>query len=327
MGTLPLLSSACKIRHVVTWLAVVVPVASLVAGSVLTMWGQGRADRRALERQRVSEALVSERERQARLDTFAIKRFEFDRETLIELQQILLGLHQTLLGLGKVRVAGLDLDSMRQLNHVRLLESRVMSDEVRLRADHYLKFAEQDLDSDSRYSPDRVIDLQRLYNLTQRAIGDALRVNPLQSPTSDSGTILRSVRTQASDDSNDARSGSESTPIRPSWRGIYNNDFPIELHVREWNVNNFEGEMIYPGRDTVTRVTGRMEPRSRDSATVAVRWEETSYAPSGRRSGRRSIDFNGHYEAAVSGDTMTGQWYQGNRLVATFKMEAIEPTP
>ena len=59
----------CKIRHVVTWLAVVVPVASLVAGSVLTMWGQGRADRRALERQRVSEALVSERERQARLDT------------------------------------------------------------------------------------------------------------------------------------------------------------------------------------------------------------------------------------------------------------------
>ena len=75
----------------VTWLAVVVPVASLVAGSVLTMWGQGRTDRRALERQRVSEALVSERERQARLDTFAIKRFEFDRETLIELQQILLG--------------------------------------------------------------------------------------------------------------------------------------------------------------------------------------------------------------------------------------------
>lgn len=293
------------------------------------MWGQGRADRRALERQRVSEALVSERERHARLDTFAIKRFEFDRETLIELQQILLGLHQTLLGLGKVRVAGLDLDSMRQLNHVRLLESRVMSDEVRLRADHYLKFAEQDLDSDSRYSPDRLIDLQRLYNLTQRAIGDALRVNPLQSPTNDFGTILSSVRTQASDDYNDARSGSESTPIRPSWRGIYNNDFPIELHVREWNANNFEGVMIYPGWDTatrvtgwdtVTRVTGRMEPRSRDSAPVAVRWEETSYA----RPGRRSIDLNGHYEAAVSGDTMTGEWYQGNRLVATFEMEAIE---
>ena len=315
-----MLSSACKIRNVVTWLAVVVPVASLVAGSVLTMWGQGRADRRALERQRVSEALVSERERQARLDTFAIKRFEFDRETLIELQQILLGLHQTLLGLGKVRVAGLDLDSMRQLNHVRLLESRVMSDEVRLRADHYLKFAEQDLDGDSRYSPDRLIDLQRLYNLTQRAIGDALRVNPLQSPTNDFGTTLRSVRTQGSDDYNDARSGSESTPIRPSWRGIYNKNLPIELHVREWKANNFEGVMIYPGWDTVTRVTGRMEPRSRDSAPVAVRWEETSCA----RPGRRSIDLNGHYEAAVSGDTMTGKWYQDNRLVATFEMEAIE---
>jgi len=80
-----------------------------------------------------------------------------------------------------------------------------MSDEVRLRADHYLKFAEQDLDSDSRYGPDRLIDLQRLYNLTQRAIGDALRVNPLQSPTNDLGTILHSVKPQASGDYNDAR--------------------------------------------------------------------------------------------------------------------------
>jgi hypothetical protein len=26
----------------------------------------------------------------------------------------------------------------------------------------------------------------------------------------------------------------------------------------------------------------------------------------------------------VSGDTMAGEWYQGNRLVAKFEMEAIE---
>jgi hypothetical protein len=133
-------------------------------------------------------------------------------------------------------------------------------------------------------------------------------------------TILRSVRTQASGDYNDARSASESTPIRPSWRGIYNNDFTIELRVTEWRANDFEGVMIYPDSNTITRVTGRVEPGSRDRAPVTVRWEETGCA----RQGTRTIDLNGHYQATVSDDTMTGQWYQGNRLVARFEMEAIE---
>lgn len=133
-------------------------------------------------------------------------------------------------------------------------------------------------------------------------------------------TILRSATAPASGDYSDARSGSESTPIRPIWRGVYNNDFPIELHITTWGANSFEGSMIYPGSDTITRVTGRIEPRSGDRAPVTVRWEETGYA----RQGRRGIDFDGHYEATVTGDTMTGEWYQGNRLVARFKMEAAE---
>jgi hypothetical protein len=113
----------------ITWVALVVPVVSLIAGSLLTMWAQGRGDRRTFER-----------ERQARLDTFVIKRYEFDRDTLIELQQILLGLHQAMLGDRPTRV---DLDAMRQLNHVRLLESRVESNAVRSSADIYLGIAEE----------------------------------------------------------------------------------------------------------------------------------------------------------------------------------------
>jgi hypothetical protein len=132
-------------------------------------------------------------------------------------------------------------------------------------------------------------------------------------------TILRSAGTQASGDYDDARNGSESTPIEPSWRGIYNNSYPIELRIREWKENNFEGLMSYPNSGTITRVTGRVEPSSRDGAPVTVRWEETGYA----QQGGRPIDLNGYYQATVSGDTMTGQWYQGTRLVAGFEMAAI----
>jgi hypothetical protein len=133
-------------------------------------------------------------------------------------------------------------------------------------------------------------------------------------------TILRSATIPASNEYDDTRSGSESTPVAPAWRGIYNKDFPIELRIMKWSTNSFEGAMIYPGSDTVTRITGRIESRNRDEATVAIRWEETSYA----RQGRRSIDFNGRYQASVSGETMTGAWYQRDRLVARFEMKAAE---
>lgn len=132
-------------------------------------------------------------------------------------------------------------------------------------------------------------------------------------------TILRSATAQASGDDNDA-TGSASTPIQPSWRGTYNNDYPIELHVRRWTANKFEGLMSYPASDTTTRVTGRIEPRNREIGPITITWEETGYG----RKGRRTIDFNGRYQATVSSETMNGEWYQGNRLVAKFEMKAIK---
>lgn len=145
------------------------------------MLGQGRADRRALERQRLSDALTFQRERQARVDAFAIKRFELDRETLIELQQILLGLHQAILKDHEKPGTQIDLNAVQQLNHVRLLESRVMGDAVRSSADSYLSYAEKYvMHQIIRGSGSIIEEIQQRYNRTQRAVGDALRINPLR---------------------------------------------------------------------------------------------------------------------------------------------------
>jgi hypothetical protein len=130
--------------------------------------------------------------------------------------------------------------------------------------------------------------------------------------------ILRSARIQASSGDNNSRIGSDSTPIRPSWRGRYNNDYPIELHIERWSPGEFAGKMIYPDSGTVTRVLGRIETKSRDRARDTITWEETDYTSRGNR----RIDFNGRYQATVADDTITGAWYQGDRRVAEFQMKA-----
>ena len=57
----------------------------------------------------------------------------------------------------------------------------------------------------------------------------------------------------------------------------------------------------------------------RDGVDATVKWKETGYI----RKGSRVIDLDGSYHATVSGEVMTGAWYSGNRLVATFQMKAI----
>ena len=43
-------------------------------------------------------------------------------------------------------------------------------------------------------------------------------------------SILRSARESSSGDLGDAGG----LPIKPAWRGIYNEDYAIELYVQEW---------------------------------------------------------------------------------------------
>lgn len=109
-------------------------------------------------------------------------------------------------------------------------------------------------------------------------------------------------------------------PIESRWYGQYNDDYPIRLHVMRWDGDEFSGEMTYPGSGTVTRVAGHVKAGARDSEPVPVTWEEMTYADEGSR----RIDFNGRYEANVSGHTMKGTWrYQNSpRVVADFTMEA-----
>jgi hypothetical protein len=57
------------------WAASLIPVGSLALGSVLTMVGQARSDRR-----------ISRRESEARRDEFRIRRYEIERDTLLALQ-------------------------------------------------------------------------------------------------------------------------------------------------------------------------------------------------------------------------------------------------
>jgi hypothetical protein len=64
---------------VTDWAASLIPVGTLALGSVLTMVGQARSDRR-----------VSRRERDSRRDDFRIRRYEIERDTLLALQDALI---------------------------------------------------------------------------------------------------------------------------------------------------------------------------------------------------------------------------------------------
>jgi hypothetical protein len=133
--------------------------------------------------------------------------------------------------------------------------------------------------------------------------------------------ILRSAQARGAETSG-AETGGDSldggpAPIRRSWRGIYNSRFPIELEIGSWSGMNFGGTMTYPDGDTATSITGT----AKDAAgSIGLTWKELEFI----RRGSRSIDFNGNYEATITGETMEGAWYQGSRRVARFTMTAFD---
>lgn len=127
--------------------------------------------------------------------------------------------------------------------------------------------------------------------------------------------ILRSA------DARDSEAGENppttaSGPIMASWRGVYNNSYPIQLDITGWSDSRFEGTMTYPDGDTITSIAGSTE--NADDG-IRITWRELSVT----RQGGRSIDLDGHYSATVEGgDTMHGAWYHAGRLVARFTMKA-----
>lgn len=130
--------------------------------------------------------------------------------------------------------------------------------------------------------------------------------------------ILRTAQHRATG-TNGGAPGSTALPVRPSWRGVYDDRFPVELHILGWDGTQFTGIMTYPDDDTATSVSGHARGQA-GSASVSLSWQEQGYA----LRGRRTIDFNGSYAAAVTGDHMDADWRRGNRAIVQFTMRASD---
>jgi hypothetical protein len=106
--------------------------------------------------------------------------------------------------------------------------------------------------------------------------------------------------------------------ISSSWRGTYNEDFPIELHILSWTGDGFTGEMIYPDGGTVTSIHGQVDVRIGRGSSFPLSWTEDEYI----RHGRRDVELKGRYRGTVSGTRMEGTWYRESQSVARFEMTA-----
>ena len=130
--------------------------------------------------------------------------------------------------------------------------------------------------------------------------------------------ILRTAQHRATD-TNGGAPGSTGPPVRPSWRGTYDDRFPVELHILGRDGTQFSGIMTYPDDDTATSVSGQVDGQA-GSTSVNLSWQERGYA----LRGRRPIDFNGSYAATVTGDHMNADWRRGNQPIVQFTMTAAD---
>jgi hypothetical protein len=147
-------------------------------------------------------------------------------------------------------------------------------------------------------------------------VGDTRRYAFLMLAEGAIHEILRTTQHRAAG-TNGSALGGTAPPVRPSWRGIYDGRFPIELHILGWDGAQFSGIMTYPDDDTVTSVNGQIDGQT-GSASVSLLWREHDYV----LRGRRPIDFNGSYIAAVIGDHMDADWRHGNQVIVQFTMTA-----
>jgi hypothetical protein len=108
--------------------------------------------------------------------------------------------------------------------------------------------------------------------------------------------------------------------ISARWSGLYNNDYPIVLQILKWSDGEFTGQMAYPRSGTVTSITGQVKKAADRGDPTSLTWRETNLI----KTGSRDPELNGRYEATVTGDVMSGEWYYDNsqRVVAKFIMNA-----
>jgi len=130
--------------------------------------------------------------------------------------------------------------------------------------------------------------------------------------------ILRAAQHPAAGLNGDAPDGTVRL-VRPSWRGTYDDRFPIRLYILGWDSTQFSGVMTYPDDDTATSVSGQVEEQG-GSTGADLSWEERGYV----LRGRRTIDFYGNYAAKVTGDHMDAEWRRGNQSIVRFAMTAAD---
>jgi hypothetical protein len=150
------------------WVTALVPVSSLAAGSLLGMLGQGLSDRRALRR-----------EREARIEAFAIKRYEHERQNLLTLQEVLEE-HWRIYSDRQHEAEIMDKpshpaqDEVNALSKVTMLNARTLHEVARLAVSDYINVAAYGINTQPQVT-DRDLFMQ-----AQDAIGVALRHDPLE---------------------------------------------------------------------------------------------------------------------------------------------------
>jgi hypothetical protein len=148
------------------WAAMLVPAGTLVAGSVLTMFGQVLIDRRALRR-----------EREARRDAYKVKRYELERETLLALQNAISEHCTIAIRVMSQRFSGrhIGFDILEKAIEVAPLHSRVRDDHVSAAVFEYLEKASQGILR--KIHKEAVLSG---YEEAQNAIGRSLRRDPIE---------------------------------------------------------------------------------------------------------------------------------------------------
>lgn len=182
-----------------------------------------------------------------------------------------------------------------------------------------LKQAMQDLVADRGMEPDVAASVWQLQEFLEMPewnedkAGDTRGYAFLMLAEGAIHEILRTAQHRALAAGGD---GSLARLVRPSWRGTYDNRFPLELRVLGWNGTDFTATITYPNEGTVTSVSGQAEGTTAGSG-ARLSWRETGYV----LTGRRAIDRNGYYTATVTGDEMVAEWH-GRQVDIAFKMSA-----
>jgi hypothetical protein len=148
---------------------VLLPVGTLIAGSLLTMFNQGLVDQRTYRR-----------ERAARLDEFRIKRYEIDRDTLLQLQDLLITY--------EMLPEAVDVDEGKYneaAERARMLAERCLDKPVRDYVQDYVYQRGELYFHTDWPAPELADGCMDLYISAQLAIGKAFRSDPLAAPDGD----------------------------------------------------------------------------------------------------------------------------------------------